>query len=113
MLVEVISAPSVLRVYQVWNSKSELNLGGLGNATVDKALERVRYAETETDFGQSVGALQQAFVDDPPGIFIGWSERLRAVSKRFAVPTPAPGRDVLSSVRLWVPRPDERVASRN
>jgi len=113
VLVEVISAPSVLRVYQVWNSKSELNLGGFGNATVDKALERVRYAETETDFGQSVGALQQAFIDDPPGIFVGWSERLRAVSKRFAVPPPAPGRDVLSSVRLWVPRADERVARRN
>jgi peptide/nickel transport system substrate-binding protein len=113
VLVEAISAPSVLRLYQVWHSTSELNLGGFGNATVDKALEGVRYAENERDFRQGVGALQQAFVDDPPAIFLGWSERLRAVSKRFIVPTPAPGRDVLATVRLWTPRTDERVASRN
>jgi peptide/nickel transport system substrate-binding protein len=113
VLTEGISGPSVLRLYQVWNSKSELNLGGFGNASVDKALERVRYAETETDFRQRVGALQQAFVDDPPAIFLAWSERLRAISKRFVVPTPPPGRDVLATVRLWTPRTDERVASRN
>jgi len=113
VLTEGISGPSVLRLYQVWNSKSELNLGGFGNATVDKALEGVRFAENETDFRDRVGTLQQAFVDDPPAIFLAWSERLRAVSKRFVVPTPPPGRDVLATVRLWTPRTDQRVASRN
>jgi len=113
VLVEVVSGPSLLRLYQVWSSKAESNPGGFGNPTVDKTLERVRYAENETDFRQGVGALQEAFVNDPPAIFVAWSERLRAVSKRFVVPTPAPGRDVLATMRLWTPRTDERVASRN
>ena len=38
-------------------------------------------------------------MDDPPAIFLAWSERARAVSNRFVVPPPEAGRDVLSTLR--------------
>ena len=45
-------------------------------------------------------------MDDPPAIFLAWSERARAVSKRFDVPPPKPGRDILGTLRLWKPAGD-------
>jgi len=80
---------------------------------VDAAFDRVSHAENEATYREAVSGLQHAFLDDPPAIFLAWSERVRAISKRFVVPSPEPGRDVMSTVRLWTPRNDERVANRN
>jgi peptide/nickel transport system substrate-binding protein len=113
ILIERISGPTVLRTYQVWDSHSPMNAGNLGNKTVDSAFDRVRDAETEEEYRQAVGALQQAFLDDPPAVFLAWSERARAISKRFDVAPPEPGREVLSTLRLWKPRNDNRLANRN
>ncbi len=68
---------------------------------------------SEKDYVQAVGALQQTFVDDPPAIFLAWSVRARAVSKRFVVPEAEPGRDVMSTLRLWKPATGDLRASRN
>jgi peptide/nickel transport system substrate-binding protein len=100
-LVDGISGPTLLRPYQLWHSKGALNPGGFGNATVDAAFERVRHAATDKEYEQAVAAVQQAFMDDPPGIFLAWSVVARAVSKRFTVPAPEPGRDIVATLRLW------------
>jgi hypothetical protein len=50
----------------------------------------------------AVGNLVQTFADDPPAIFLAWSVRARAVSKRFDVQGEE-GRDVLSTLRFWKP----------
>jgi ABC-type oligopeptide transport system substrate-binding subunit len=113
ILTEAVSAPSLLRPYQLWHSGGAGNPGGLGSAAIDAAFDRVRLAQNETDYRQSVAALQQTFVDDPPAIFLAWGERARAVSKRFAVPMQEPGRDALATLRLWAPRNDERIANQN
>ena len=57
--------------------------------------------------------MQQAFVDDAPAIFLAWSVRARAVSKRFTVSGVEPGRDVLGTIRLWKPATGALRASRN
>ena len=103
MLMEAISGPTLLRPYQVWHSHGAANAGGLGNATVDAAFDRVRHAATEKEYEQAVGGVQQAFMDDPPAIFLAWPVRARAVSKRFLVPPTEPGRDIMATFRLWKP----------
>lgn len=113
VLVEVISAPTLLRPYQLWHSKGAGNPGTFGTRTIDTAFDRLREADTEAVYRQAVAGLHQAFLDDPPAVFLAWSERARAVSKRFTVPELQPGRDVLATIRLWAPRTDERIASRN
>ena len=114
VLINTISGPTLLRVYYAWHSRSEGNQGGFGNATVDRAFDRVLGAENETAYRQAVNDLEQAFKDDPPAMFLAWEQRARAVSKRFAVPAPEPGRDVMTTLRLWSPRNnDARLASRN
>jgi hypothetical protein len=89
-----------------------LNPGHFGNSTTDAALERAHNAETESDFKKAVAEVQRAFEDDPPAIFLAWNQRARAVSNRFVVPPPEPGRDILSTLRLWRPA-DAGRTSRN
>jgi ABC-type transport system substrate-binding protein len=111
-MIEVLSGPTVFRPYMIWHSKSHVNWGGFGNATVDAALDRVRRSATDEEYRAAVAGLQQAFTEDPPAIFLAWSVHARAVSKRFQVPPADAGRDMLSNVRLWKPVDDTR-ASQN
>jgi peptide/nickel transport system substrate-binding protein len=113
ILTEGISGPTALRLQFLWDSRGAGNQGGFGNPTLDRAFDRIKSAENETSYREAVGALQQAFLDDPPAIFLAWGERARAVSKRFIVPPLEPGRDVLGTMRLWTPREDERFTDRN
>ena len=78
--------------------------------TVDAALDRIRYAAPTTrPIGPASRRFSRRIVDDPPAIFLAWSERARAVSTRFDVPA-EPGRDILSTLRLWRPLPTSRHA---
>ena len=65
-----------------------------------------------TAYKAAVAEYHKAILDDPPAIFISWSERARAVSKRFDVPV-EPGRDILKSMWQWRPVGETRVATRN
>ena len=112
MLIEVISGPTLLRPYLIWHSNTPLNWGQFGNASVDSALDRVRHAAGDDDLRGAIKGLQQTFMDDPPAVFLAWSVRARAVSKRFIVPTPEAGREILSNLRLWKPSGDQQ-AGRN
>ena len=112
-LLDVVSGPTLLRPYLVWHSRMQLTPGGLGNPTVDAALDRVRHAPAEPEYRQAVAGLQQAFLDDPPAIFLAWSVRARAVSTRFVVPAVEPGRDVVGTLRLWKPAEDTATANRH
>ena len=113
MLIEAVSGPTLFRPYAFWHSTGFLNWAHFGTATSDAALDRVRNAQSEAAFRDAVAGLQQAFMDDPPAIFLAWSQRARAVSKRFDVVTEE-GRDILGTLRLWKPPPDARQpASRN
>ncbi|HZP48388.1 MAG TPA: ABC transporter substrate-binding protein [Vicinamibacterales bacterium] len=112
-LTELISGPTFLRLYGMWHSQGAFNYSGRGNATIDSALDGMRNATSDQQYKQAAPLVAAAFDDDPGAIFLAWSERARAVSRRFAVPPPEPGSDVLRTLRLWTPRNDQRFASRN
>jgi hypothetical protein len=80
---------------------------------IDASLDRIRHARTDDEYRAGVTGFQQAIVDEPPAIFLVWGERARAVSRRFEVPTPEAGRDVLATLRLWRPVNSPQLASRN
>jgi peptide/nickel transport system substrate-binding protein len=81
-----------------------------GYSSADAALDRVRYAPNDDDLRHAVAELQRVMHDDPPAAFLAWEERVRAVSRKFHVPTPEPGRDVIASLWRW--RPAEVNAAR-
>ena len=112
VLFDFISGPNLFRPYEVWHSGGLANPGGFGSPEVDAAFDRVRYATSDQEYRVAVEGLQRIIVDDPPGIFLAWGERARAVSNRFNV-TAEPGHDILTTLRLWRPSTDQKLASRN
>jgi ABC-type transport system substrate-binding protein len=112
-VIEVISGPTLVRPYLMWHSKTPRNWGKFGNAVTDAALDRARHAGSDETYRAAARGLQEAFLTDPPAIFLAWSQRARAVSKRFNVPPAEPGRDILSNLRLWKPTTLPQQASRN
>jgi peptide/nickel transport system substrate-binding protein len=109
-LSEIVSGPTLLRPYQLWHSGGFFNFK---SASIDAALDDVRHSASEDAYLKAVAGLQQAMLDDPPAIFLAWSERARAVSKRFEVPPVEAGRDILANVRLWKSSGLPQEASRN
>ncbi len=112
IFADLANGPTMARANLFWHSGSPLNYGGFSSAEVDSALDTIRHAADDDEYKRGVAAFQRAMVVDPPAIFLAWSQRARAVSRRFDVPA-EPGRDILSSLRLWRPAADGRVASRN
>jgi ABC-type transport system substrate-binding protein len=112
VLFDAHLAPNLFRSYQWWHSGGVYNFGQFQSARVDAALDAVRYARNDAEYAAGTLAFQQAFIDDPPAILLAWGERARAVSRRFDVPS-EPGRDILTTLRLWKPSADPGAASRN
>jgi peptide/nickel transport system substrate-binding protein len=111
VLTDAISGPSMARPYLFWHSKGPLNYGRFSSAAVDAALDAMRHASDDGAYRAAVTAFQQAIVEDPPALFLAWSERARAVNTRFDVAS-EPERDVWSSLRLWRPVGAPALASR-
>ena len=111
-LIDLVSGPSLFRPYEFWRTGGSFSFGQPGNTRVDAALDRIRQAASDDKYREAVIGFQQAVVDDPPAIFLAWSERARAVSTRFDV-APEPGRDILTTLRLWRPVAGGKIASSN
>jgi peptide/nickel transport system substrate-binding protein len=109
VLADALLGPNILRPYQFWYPGSTNNWGRYNNAAVSTALDRVRHARDDDEYRTGVSLFQRAMFDDPPAIFLAWTERARAVSSRFEVPV-EPGRDVLGTLRLWRPAADKQTS---
>lgn len=89
VLMDLVSAPTLSRVYQFWHSPRDfqgLNVFGYDNSDADRWLDRLRFATDEAATRAATGQLQRALMQDPPALFIAWSERARAVSRRIRIP---------------------------
>ncbi|OFW30199.1 MAG: hypothetical protein A3G76_14370 [Acidobacteria bacterium RIFCSPLOWO2_12_FULL_65_11] len=111
VLTEFISGPSFFRVYAVWHSRGLLR-GSVGNDHVNAALDLVRHATSDNEYRAAIAGFQEAVKDDPPAVFLAWSQRARAVNRRFDV-VAEPGRDILTTLRLWRPVVGDLTVNRN
>ena len=112
VLLDPISGPTLFRSYRPFYSKVPFIPKPRGSALIDAALDQIRRAPSDAEYRAGVTAFQQAIIDDPPALFLAWGARARAVSRRFYVPSPENGSDILSAIRLWRPAAPQ-VASRN
>lgn len=111
-LADAGHGPTLIRPSLFWHSGAPYNWGGFKSAEVDEALDTIRRSSTDDEYKAGVAAFQRAIIDDPPAIFLAWSQRSRAVSTRFEVPADADG-DIWSTLRMWRPAADARMANRN
>jgi hypothetical protein len=110
VLLEYASGWSLMRNYRWWHSRGPANQMHFASPKIDAALDGIRHAIRDDDYRAAVASFQQAIAEDPPALFLAWSERSRAISTRFDV-KPEPGRDVLATLRTWRPRADNRNAT--
>lgn len=96
--------PAMLRPYLFWHTGGPFNWGGYSSAETDSAFEALRAAPDDKTYREAISRLQRALVEDPPAIFLTWSQRARAVSTRFEVPAEKDVDVFVSSLRLWRPR---------
>ncbi len=100
-LFELASGQVFDWVYWFWHSGREhrpwVNTGYRG---ADAALDRIRGALTDAEMKAAVHELQKVFAEDPPAVFLCWSETARAVNRRFEVP-PTSDRDIFSTLTQW------------
>jgi len=101
-LVDVGVGPSFFRQNLFWHSGSPFNWGQYSSSKVDSALDAMDTARNDDEYKAGAASFQQAMIDDPPAIFLAWSERSRAVSTRFNVHE-EPERDIINTLRLWRP----------
>lgn len=100
LLADMIAGPTMSRQQWFFGSGAQFNWGHYSNPAVDGAFDAMRGAASDTEYRLAVASYAHAIVDDPPAIFLAWSERTRAVSTRYAVPADQ-GRDVFSTLRQW------------
>ncbi len=113
VLIDPVSGPSLFRAYRQFHSDAQFNPKPRTSPLIDAALDRVRYAASDDEYRAGVTAFQRAIVDDPPALFLAWGERARAISRRFDVPPPPAGFDVLSTIREWRPASGRELTSTN
>jgi peptide/nickel transport system substrate-binding protein len=113
ILIDAISGPTLFRSYRHWYSRPSTVPKPIPSAAIDAALDLIRHAESDDQYRKGVSAFQQAIENEPPALFLAWGERARAISRRFDVPTPEKGRDVLNSIRLWHPAGAQQVVRTN
>jgi peptide/nickel transport system substrate-binding protein len=112
LLIDVYSGWSLFPPYRWWHSKGGSNATGFSSPVVDAALDGIRHAVTDDEYRSGVQAFQSAVSDDPPAIFLAWSDRSRALSRRFELQVDK-GSDIIASLRLLRPTADKGSATHN
>ena len=104
VLLDLNVGPGLARLHAFWHSSNVELFARTGYRGADAALQALRLAQGDDELRQAVNDVQQAFYLDPPAIFLGWSERTRAVAQQFL--PPRSDRDVMATVAEWrVPDP--------
>jgi peptide/nickel transport system substrate-binding protein len=100
LLSDFIHGPTASRMTSRWYTTGSRNWSHYSSPEVDAAVEALHDARDDEAFRRAFGRYERALVDDPPAIFLIWSERTRAVRERFSVPDD-PTRDVMNTIRQW------------
>jgi ABC-type transport system substrate-binding protein len=105
VMVEMIAGNSISRPYLFWHSQSKLNTWGYQNPHLDRALDEIRRASSESEYRSAFRRFQVQIFDDAPAIFLALGNVTRAVNRRFQVVAP-PDTDILPTIADWRPAED-------
>lgn len=114
VLVDMISGPSFGRPYIFWRSAKDFdgfNQFGWENAEAEAQFAAIRAsALDESATRGATKRLQRIFLDDPPALFLAWSERARVAGPKFK-PVIDTDRDPVLTMWRWTRADDRRAAA--
>jgi ABC-type transport system substrate-binding protein len=103
-LVDMISGPSFGRPYLFWRSARQhdgFNKFGYENSEAERLFQLLRAsALNEAATRSATSRLQRVFLNDPPALFLAWSERARVIGPKF-IPAGEPDRDPVQTLWRW------------
>jgi ABC-type transport system substrate-binding protein len=105
VLTDLSSGPTFGRPYIFWRSAKKskgLNVFGYENAESQELFEILGTSMNEAAVRSATRRLQRVLLDDPPALFLAWSERTRAIRRDFDV-FAEPGVDPLLTLWRWKP----------
>jgi peptide/nickel transport system substrate-binding protein len=101
---DIISGPSPGRSYIFWGSarsaKGAYNVFGYENSEVEETYRVLRTNTNEAATRSATVRLQRLFAQDPPALFLAWSQRARGIRREFAIPA-MNGKDPVLSLWRW------------
>jgi ABC-type oligopeptide transport system substrate-binding subunit len=104
VLVDIISGPSFSRPSVFWRSSAQFkgfNVFGYENAEAERQFEALRESALDESAARAAtNRLQRVFLDDPPALFLAWSERARVVGPKFQ-PEIEADRDPVPTMWRW------------
>ncbi len=108
---EVVAVPDPDTAYKFWHSsqiKEGVNFSSYRNEEIDRLLDQGRTTLDKEERKAIYLKFQKEILDDPPGIFLFWSNYLVGVHKRFkGVKITAAG--PFSNIREWyVPKAEQK-----
>ena len=114
ILIAMISGPSVGRSYFFWRSARRvqgLNVFGYENAEAERLFDVLRTSTNNVAVQSAFTRLQQVLLDDPPGLFLAWDERSRAIRREFQVERDIGGPvDPVYTIWRWKPSAEPQLA---
>jgi hypothetical protein len=110
IFMDMIGGPSLSRAYVFWGSAKSftgLNLFGYENAEAERLFLILKTTSNEAAVRSATSSLQRILLTDPPGLFIAWNERARAVRRSFEVTqdTQQDPIDPIYTIWRWTPNP--------
>jgi ABC-type transport system substrate-binding protein len=112
VLTDLSSGPTFGRPYTFWRSAKKskgLNFFGYENAESEELFQVLRTSMSEAAVRSATRRLQRVLLDDPPALFLAWSERTRAIRRDFSV-FAEPGADPLLTLSRWTPNTNPSAA---
>jgi peptide/nickel transport system substrate-binding protein len=105
VLLDLLSGPAIARAYTFWASASAfrgLNVFGYEDPEAQRLFDLLRESTNEAATRSAMQRLQRVLEDDPPALFLAWSERTRAIRSEFGIPQD-PDRDPMLTLWQWKP----------
>ena len=107
-LIDIISGPTPERPFLFWRSarvfQGPYNVFGYENRDAESMFDVIRTSTNEAAIRSATGRLQRAMSDDPPALFLAWTERARAIRRDIVVP-PTDRPDIMWTLASWTRRP--------
>lgn len=102
-MIEMRSGPFLSRPYAFWRwggERTAYNVFGYRSAAADRWFDAIRLAPTDAEYRVGAGQLQRTLLEDPPALFLAWTQRTRAVNRRFNVHVDT-SRDPMPNILHW------------
>jgi peptide/nickel transport system substrate-binding protein len=100
MLIDMVSGLGLNRSTLLWRQGRGLMASGYNNPEAQRLFTVLSETTNEAAIRSATSRLQRVLIEDPPALFIAWTQRSRAVRRQFQV-VEEPGRDPLYTIPLW------------